>query len=227
MKGGFTLMELLVVVSIITLLAALLMPAIALVRDQASAVGCMSNLRQYGLAHEGFAADHDGALPNSKIFHEELAPFLDLQSSFTTSGRRRPLECPAWRRSPYYRTLVANGDGLSLWILGSAIGYGAPVWYPRQNEPTGQPNWPDRVNFDVWNPSGPILVASLDHLTRQPLVADAYGYAIWNVITDPTTNFGDHERHGGKANVLFADHHAGRLDRVSLMTSIDAPWTMP
>lgn len=220
-------MELLVVVSIIAVLAALLMPAIALVRDQASSVSCMSNLRQYGLAHEGFAADHDGTLPNSKIFHEELAPYLDLQSSFTTSERRRPLECPSWRRSPYYRALVANGDGLSLWILGSAIGYGVPTWYPRQAATSDSPNWPNRVNFDIWNPIGPIITASIDHPTRQLLVADAYGYAIWNVINDPTTNFGDHERHGAKANILFADHHVGRLDRFGLNASIDAPWSMP
>jgi prepilin-type N-terminal cleavage/methylation domain-containing protein/prepilin-type processing-associated H-X9-DG protein len=48
-KDGFTLVELLVVISIIALLMAVLMPALAKAREQGKRVNCMSNLKQLTL----------------------------------------------------------------------------------------------------------------------------------------------------------------------------------
>jgi len=59
---GFTLIELLVVIAIIALLMAILMPALSRVKKQARAVACQSNLKQWGLAFQLFAHDHDGYL---------------------------------------------------------------------------------------------------------------------------------------------------------------------
>jgi prepilin-type N-terminal cleavage/methylation domain-containing protein/prepilin-type processing-associated H-X9-DG protein len=49
-ERGFTVVELLVVISIITILAALLLPAIGAARNSARKAGCQSNLRQLGMA---------------------------------------------------------------------------------------------------------------------------------------------------------------------------------
>jgi len=62
-RHGFTLIELLVVISIIALLVGLLLPALGKAKETAMDAKCMSNMRQFGLALNIFAEDHDGHLP--------------------------------------------------------------------------------------------------------------------------------------------------------------------
>ena len=57
---GFTLIELLVVISIIALLMSILMPALARVKEQARTIGCLANLKQWGLISAMYTQDNDG-----------------------------------------------------------------------------------------------------------------------------------------------------------------------
>ncbi len=57
LKRGFTIIELLVVVSIIALLVGILLPAIGKARDTARVNVSKNNLRQLGVAHKTYAAD--------------------------------------------------------------------------------------------------------------------------------------------------------------------------
>ena len=64
MKGqGFTLVELLVVIAIMAVLAALLLPVLANSKEKARSAQCVNNLRQWGLAFQMYADDHDDFLP--------------------------------------------------------------------------------------------------------------------------------------------------------------------
>lgn len=60
--GAFTLIELVVAISIIVLLMSMLFPALSLARRQSRAVACRANLRQRGLRMATFASENEGCL---------------------------------------------------------------------------------------------------------------------------------------------------------------------
>jgi general secretion pathway protein G len=86
---GFTLVELLVSISIVGLLAALLLAGNAKAKSTAGASGCINNLRQLGVAASLYAADNQGDLPPA-AFVNMLLPYGE--------GRSEMFWCPADNR---------------------------------------------------------------------------------------------------------------------------------
>jgi len=65
---GFTLVELLVVMAIILLLAALLLPALSAAKSHAWSAGCLSNLKQQQIAWHVYAGDNrESLVPNDSF----------------------------------------------------------------------------------------------------------------------------------------------------------------
>ena len=62
-NSAFTLIELIVVISVISLLMALVMPALSLAKKQAKTACCLSNLRQMAIAADIYTQSEDGYFP--------------------------------------------------------------------------------------------------------------------------------------------------------------------
>src|SRR5436305_12014720 len=83
--AGFTLVELLTVIAIISLLAALLFPVFAAARGKAREITCVSNLRQIGMAIRMYSQDYDELYPwavdpTNKLTPEIWSGFPEFQA---------------------------------------------------------------------------------------------------------------------------------------------------
>jgi prepilin-type N-terminal cleavage/methylation domain-containing protein/prepilin-type processing-associated H-X9-DG protein len=130
-RAGFTLTELLIVIAIIGILAALLFPALNASRQKSEAASCVNNLRRIYTAAAQYEADNDGYLPlpfrrsgdPSKDFSgspleewtDKLPPYLGMKSMSAlinvvpTSQPSSPLICPTqYRLKPQMVTYSQN-----------------------------------------------------------------------------------------------------------------------
>ena len=67
LNAGFTLVELLVVISVIALLMGLLLPVLGRASLQAKIIAVNAKLRDIGLALEGYSMDNDGKFPPTRV----------------------------------------------------------------------------------------------------------------------------------------------------------------
>ncbi len=84
---NFTLVELLVVLAIIAVLAALLMPALGKALATAHTASCQSNLRQFGVAFQSYASDQNTYLPYLNNGTDAAHPGSQWWFHLLTSGK--------------------------------------------------------------------------------------------------------------------------------------------
>jgi prepilin-type N-terminal cleavage/methylation domain-containing protein len=87
-KSGFTILEIMIVVSIIGLLAALLIPNVMRARARSQSAACINNLRQIDAAKQQWAMENR-QLSTAEPQQSDLDPYLN------RSGSANGVLCPA------------------------------------------------------------------------------------------------------------------------------------
>jgi len=130
--AAFTLVEMLVVLAIIALLAALLLPVLRNAQEEARATACLGNLHQIGLALQIYVSENNNRLPALRDVPTDPAAaatntFPALNTALQPQlGNTNVLRCPSDRQgifeitgSSYAWNSLLNGeDADHLLILG-------------------------------------------------------------------------------------------------------------
>ena len=124
-RGGFTLVELIVVIAVVALLIALLMPALARARESAKVVTCASNLRQITTMLRVYACANDGRLPYQAVgladWSVALAPLSRGQGCF-----RCPADDNPRRDAPGFTMIRSYGVNCGPYPIAIAASFHAP-----------------------------------------------------------------------------------------------------
>jgi prepilin-type N-terminal cleavage/methylation domain-containing protein/prepilin-type processing-associated H-X9-DG protein len=143
MKRAFTLLELVVVVAIIGILAAILFPVLTRTKENPTRYSCQSNLKLLGLGFVQYAQDYEGFLPSTKMgatsgWAAAVYPYVKSRTIF---------QCPATQNqapnsTDYFfnmrlsRGYSPNIKWPSITILGGDGDDDMPLWAHMRQIPT-------------------------------------------------------------------------------------------
>lgn len=228
LRRAFTLIELLVVVAILSLLAAMLLPALQRARELARTAVCASNLRQSGTIITLYATDWD-AYPYSHgptfptgsqrsqyidsdgwewrriLRSAKLIPSLGYLADSTAPGPS--LTCPSWRKTEGRFSFGYMGGSTGTVTIGGNSGGADARTTARWTGPAG-----------LTRPAETLVMADTSCSHDNGVVfpsSDSHGLLM---IAQ--------RRHLQGANYLFGDTHVGRQPAGFLTTSNYRSWVL-
>ncbi|MCP4593045.1 MAG: DUF1559 domain-containing protein [bacterium] len=134
LNGGFTLVELLVVISIIALLISILLPSLQKAQKQAQAVTCLNRCRQLGVGMTMYFSEYD-VYPAHQMFLDQIDPdtgskkrvrwFTAMASLLSTDEKDtyRVQSCPSVK---HWKVGRNNSYGYNYKYVGSYRGNSSP-----------------------------------------------------------------------------------------------------
>jgi prepilin-type N-terminal cleavage/methylation domain-containing protein len=138
-KKGFTLIELMIVIAIIAILAAVLVPNFMRAREASRLTACKSNLKNISTSVETYSNDYDGLYPGNTTFQDVSSSGNSGVDTLASTYIGKTLTCPAAAKPYRYRLATASGAGY--WIYcPAATGSGVtPNRKHRKNNQDGGP----------------------------------------------------------------------------------------
>ena len=229
--GGFTLVELLVVIGIIAILIAILLPALSRARKASNTTKCLSTLRQMAIGWQMYAQNHNGrGIP----YDQNLGIWMGQMDEWYADINVNRI-CPEAFDPSHFR----NGSGgiASTWgpdpsaiFIGTRMGsYSINGWlYDYDGAGTSRSLWPGSFPDSQYY-NYPVPVPS-----QVPLFCDGVWTDAWPSPGDPApptlhpASYGSvpemwricMARHNGGVNVAFVDGHAQTIQPQQL-------WALP
>lgn len=217
---AFTVVELLVVITILGVMAALLLPAVVTTQRLAQQAQCMSSLRQISLACAGYIGDHQGQYPDIDVvdrrpgypshtfWYERLLPYGGIDEGAKPSrnalrvDRRNVFKgCPTRRRQ----------EATAVTAVTARIGYGMNYTPLRPLS-----SLTTRHTIDTGGSRGTYVGVFEDRITfpsQRILFGDSLVYGL-SATSGPPPYFissGGATRHRNFAIYAFHDYHSKAL----------------
>jgi competence protein ComGC len=206
-RSAFTLLDVLVAISVITILLALLSPTLSSVTENARRIVCGSGLQQTGVALSSWVNDHNGMLP-----------------SVAYAGNRSIEQTPDRLQLAHLDDEHGQWDGLGLLVSGDYLSTASMFYCPSHNGENTFGNY----EKDWRNPDGQIVTNyHYRWLARHNLFLDNLNSDV-TLVTDGLRTKLDYNHRVGN-NMLKADFHVEWLDDPDMVIvgllpkSTDAP----
>ena len=224
---AFTLIELLVVIAIIAILAGMLLPALAQAKQSGKKTSCLNNVRQIGLAYQGFLGDNSDRFPayvtertapaGTPDTPEARAPYSYQQTLLPYIGTTNVFKCPNALKWPdpqpgaWFNTDFGNNHNEA-----NLPGASQQSWYASHpdfgfNETVIASTLPRPCDF--------VLLADAGRSDNTPSRGGMYPQPWAFDVSSQARMLGRHTK--GTANIVFGDCHAQSLNTNRTWRSLD------